>query len=145
VAENNDKNKNKAKLEELQASLDQKRIELDIAMADGVKEFLSFDTQFNKVLLEISKTVSDVLQRNPSALFRSSDAGTNLDELLKEMKKREGSSSGSGIPGVTGSDIVGADWIDDVARFIQAIGITVKDEKEFWFKVVRLFKCGCGG
>jgi hypothetical protein len=97
--------------------------------------FVRFDNRMNGLLEQLLATVVKQVKDDPGAAF--SDRG-NMDALINALKSR--SEGGSGL---SGGDIIGGAPIDDVIALIKEIASVMKDEKDFFMKIIQLIFCGC--
>lgn len=135
MSENIDKDK--AKLEEIRAALEREKLEATREWLHLSLQFGNFDAAFNNKMLEVLDIVIAAAKSNPGAIFRSDKS--NIDEVINALDKIKRSEGGD----VTGGDIVGADWIDDLKRIIEALSGVVKEEKDFFLQIIKLIFCGC--
>lgn len=131
-------NQNVPTIEELRAKIEREKLELTSNCIHATQEFFVFDTRFNGKILEVFDVVLAAAKSAPPDTFRSSRG--NLDELISVLKKKR-EEGGSG--GLSGGDIVGGDWIDDLDRIVKALSSVVKEEKDFFLQIIKLIFCGC--
>ena len=121
---------NKGTLEELRQNLEREKILARGELLRKTLEFAEFDSRFNSKMLELLDILVQAAKNNPDIVTRS-DKG-NIGEIVDALTKKQE----EGSPGVTGGDIVGADWIDDLGRIINVMTGLVRDEKEFFLKII---------
>ncbi|MBI4539226.1 MAG: hypothetical protein HY704_06945 [Gemmatimonadetes bacterium] len=130
-----------ATLEDLRLNLEKEKLIATEELLRKTGEFLAFDSSFNNKLLELLDVLVEAGKKSPGAVFRSDSS--NIAEVVDALIKKRSEGGSEGSPGVTGGDVVGADWIDDLGRIVSALTSVVKEEKAFFLQIIRLIFCGC--
>lgn len=129
----------KAQLEQSQLLLELDIVGLKRGFVSSTQRFIDFDAKFNDSSLELYEQMIKIIKEAPNSAFRT-DSG-NIAQIVEALQKaRQGENESSDI---RGSDIIGADWIDDMGRIIEALTSVVKDEKQFFLQLIRWLLCGC--
>jgi hypothetical protein len=129
----------KARLEQSQLLLELDIVGLKRGFVTSVQQFIAFDAEFNGKSLELYEQIIKIIKETPNSAFRA-DAG-NITEIVEALQAaRQG---GKGSPDIRGGDIIGADWIDDMGRIIEALTSVVREEKEFFLQLIKWLLCGC--
>ena len=124
----------------------EKALELDVVMAKrkllaaAVHFTVNVDPAFNeRVLLLLDLLIVHVKDTDA---FKQGDPETKskIDAAIEAIRKQSATEK---HPDISGGDIVGEDWIDDVGRFIEAIFRLLTNEKDFFFNIIKLIICGC--
>ena len=129
----------KSRLEQSQLLLELDIIGLKRGFVTSAQQFIEFDAKFNEKSLELYEQIIKIIKESPNSAFRS-DAG-NMTEIVAALQ--EARRGGKESPDIKGGDIMGADWIDDMGRIIEALTSVVKDEKQFFLQLIRWLLCGC--
>lgn len=129
-------NRDQMTLEELRAKVEREKLELTSQFIESTGIFLKADADYNTKMLEVLDIViAAAKSAPPSAAFRSDKS--SLDEIIEVLIKKRAEG------GITGGDIVGGDWIDDLDRIVRALSGVVKEEKDFFLQIIKLIFCGC--
>ena len=129
----------KARLEHNQLLLELDIVELKRGFVTSIQRFDGFDHDFNGITGRIYHQIAKIIEEMPNSAFRTD--GGNMTEILAALQAaRQG---GTGSSDVKGGDIIGADWIDDMGRIIEALTSVVKEEKQFFLQLIRWLLCGC--
>lgn len=138
---NTEKNAHPEALQQAEQALAIDIVNAKRALLQAAVEFtVKVDPAFNDRVLSLLDVL--IAHAKDSDAFKQGDAETRsrIEAAIEAIKKK---SEAVKRPDVAGGDIVGADWIDDVGRFIEAIFKLLTDEKDFFFKIIRLIICGC--
>lgn len=94
-------------------------------------QFAKTDNDINGQLARILTVTAAYLEKNPDAFEQGGDIRTLVAD--------------AGLAGMSGGDIAGGGIMSDIIDLIKAVTGTLKDEKDFFFQIIRLIFCGCKG
>lgn len=112
-----------------------KKREALASLLDESVRFVKIDGDINDLLKQLLSAVVEQVKKDPGAAFSGKG---DFDALVSALKARS-----EGGTGVSGGDIVGDSLISDLIDLIKALVGILKDEKDFFLKIIMLIFCGC--
>ena len=116
--------------------LEQKKAEALAFFLDKTREFFTIDVAINASLKDLLSAIAKHAEKNPDAIFSGSG---NIDALVAALKTKVRKEHGDA--GLSGHDIVGGSWLDDIGNFIKELGDLLAAEKKFFLAILLLIFC----
>ncbi len=115
--------------------LEQKKRDCLALLLDESVRFVQTDNEINVLLKDLLGAVVAEVKRNPEAAF---SGNSDINALVSALKAKA-----EGAGDVSGGDLAGAGVIGDIIDLVAGLVGVLKDEKEFFWKIIHLIWCGC--